>query len=557
MIRRLALLFVLAAAAAPAAAHAEVGDLAWRGCITKTLAPNESDSSRCPTKVPAAVGGRVVFAAGGTQAYTYSEGVVARHAVNPDGTLSLVDCIRGAEAPPAAAACPVVEGLFYSGRFALSPDEEELYVASAGGIALSALVHFHRDTSTGALTFGSCLARQVPLGACTQNTRINTSATPALTPDSNTLYLPSAGQLMRFTVQPDGTPVFASCHGIDAGCTTATIGGASVKMAGSDVYVGGQSALSHFKRAPDGTLTYVRCYSESPGPFGCPVGLRNAGANPHFSADGTQLYLLASSFSQRAVVLAYRDPATGDLTDTTFCLSDHGRDACPSYRGLGGAQSIAFSPDGAWAYIVGEALTILRRSPDGTLTRIRCIQGRYLSHAGCTRAAPGLGSNAGSDVVLNAAGTRLYYVGFDSVSVFDRVEYVPPAAPDPTPLNEQLGTLLAAKSAPLSAAAASETAATVATAPPPARRAARKPTVSARVVAQTVASPRSRPGAARGSRCAARSRGATGRRAARSGRRPGSCRAAAPRPPCRRAASARRPSRSDRCRRLPSARTAR
>ena len=553
MIKRLVLVLLVAAAVAPVPAQGAIGDLAFKSCVEARA--TFSDYLKCPTW-PVPMGSKVAFNSTGSEAFTFSGGVVARHTVNGDGTLTLVDCVKGAAV---TAPCATVNGLTEAGGDVLvSQNDQEVYVLSYPHLGESQFVHFNRDGG-GAMTFGSCLSQTV-LAGCTQSSHL--FAPDNLLQRGTQLFFIGNSRLLRFSISGSGTPVFLGCHGgSSSGCAGSIPDGFGNAMAlspdGNDLYAVGGASLRHFKFNGDGTLAGQPCFTFFvPNYTTCATVLPNC-CSAQFMAispDGTSLYTSGFSFTGKALEVFDRNPATGTLTPDPFCIGDLGTTAnpCGAFRGLGGTiADMVISPDNAWAYTYGESLTILQRSAGGALTRIRCLQGPG-ENAGCTRA--GFGVRTFGTLDLRPGGAAQLYAGSGgSLAIFDRVEYVPPTPPDPAPLNEQQGT----RTAPLarSESVAVLPAATPSPAPVAPRRGARTPGASARVTSQTVA--RSRPGAARGSRCAARSRGATGHRAARSGRRRGSCRSAARRPPCRRASRARRSSPSGPCRRSPSARTGR
>ena len=115
---------------------------------------------------------------------------------------------------------------------------------------------------------------------------------------------------------------------------------------GTDLYVASRqsSAVAHFTRDPvSGELDYVASYVDGVGGID---GLGGAGSLA-ISPDGLNVYVTGSL--DNAVVVFDRDPSDGSLT---FNQMRHEGD--PGIDGLEGAFGVAVSPDGENVYVTGE-----------------------------------------------------------------------------------------------------------------------------------------------------------------------------------------------------------
>lgn len=254
---------------------------------------------------------------------------------------------------------------------AVSPDGKHLYVTSQ---ANSRLLVYERDAN-GDLTlvqsyfeadlsapYGVAIS---PDGLHVFVTSIGHSALHILSRD------PEFGTVTTLDVIHDGDLVWCSpdppylclyVDGLDAP------DGIAVSPDGRNIYVAstGDNAVSIFRReVPTGTVTYRHRVKEG---VGSVVGLQEA-KDVAVSPDGSHVYVAASDSnepgSDGALTVFSRDPESGWLTyvesypDTGAFL-------------LGGASSVAVSPDGAQVYAASSqdgSLTVLTRNPaDGTLT---------------------------------------------------------------------------------------------------------------------------------------------------------------------------------------------
>jgi hypothetical protein len=186
--------------------------------------------------------------------------------------------------------------------------------------------------------------------------------------------------------------------------------GVAVAPDGTDVYVGAGAGIAHFRRAPDGSLTYANCVDTSSS-IGdrCPTADAPADGNGALSAnainiaispDGEDLYAVSWADS-----LAWwkRDPASGNLTwgdcwDGSETAATNGH--CGTATTFGGGnfpadsmdftQGIAVTPDGKSIFIAdqtGGLLQAQRNTSTGVATPTACFDTTGSAAAGCTTTA--------------------------------------------------------------------------------------------------------------------------------------------------------------------------
>ncbi|MGI9187113.1 MAG: hypothetical protein ACR2J9_06285, partial [Gaiellales bacterium] len=126
-----------------------------------------------------------------------SNGVVVGFSRNTaTGALTPLPGASGCVADSAVGACTVLAGqLFRAGAVSISPDGRSVYAVSTVSLGdVSGIVNvFARDTTTGALTYGSCVA-SAALGSCTVASGVfslltASSSKLAMSPDGRNAYL--------------------------------------------------------------------------------------------------------------------------------------------------------------------------------------------------------------------------------------------------------------------------------------------------------------------------------------------------------------------------------
>jgi len=280
-----------------------------------------------------------------------------------------------------------VEGLFGPSASAVSPDGANLYIAGTLGDALAV---FGRDVQSGRLTFleahrngvdgvdslGSAWALAVsPDGAHVYVASYSTSVITAFARD------PRTGRLTYVQAQRDGLP------GPDPGLL-----GLAVSPDGKHVYVSGlgqANDLAVFARdAVSGRLTPIAVVSS-----GLPPTMALA-----VSPDGAHVYTVGMA----GVVTAFqRDPATGRLTRLAAW-----RNGVDGVQGLGGADGIAVSSDGASVYVAGyydHAVAVFTRdASSGSLRYVHTVQSGVEGV---------LGLKGASGLVVSPDGAHLWATG--------------------------------------------------------------------------------------------------------------------------------------------------
>jgi DNA-binding beta-propeller fold protein YncE len=259
-------------------------------------------------------------------------------------------------------------------------------------------------------------------------------------------------------VSPDGASVYVAAWGSDAvgvfrraaatgrlvefACVsnngTTGVDGTAGQCADGDAMLGATAlAIS-----PDGKNVYAASYAsggiaefnrdQATGrlrQFGCvrPVatctGARGLGGASSIavSPDGTNVYVAAEGAD--AVTSLARDPATGALKGIG-CISDDGTDRmCGKGNALRGAAAVAVSPDGRFVYVAAayssSVLTFARDRATGKLTQTGCVLQLAPKHGSCT---PGYGIDGPVALAFAPDGRTLFVASYssNSVAVFAR-----------------------------------------------------------------------------------------------------------------------------------------
>jgi hypothetical protein len=431
---------------------AAVGDLTYQGCIS-----GETESAAACALIPSASSfgafsglsflQGVIVSPDGTSVYAVAEDddAIAAFARDPaTGALTYQGCISGdtaaGPAPLGSGACTLLASATVSGdesgvdrvrALAMSPDGAHLYAVAHND---DALVHFSRDESSGALTFGGCLTGDsdvsppcADVGGATAGGNASGLNQPYdLVVHEGSLYVLSqeddsivhftrgfGGSLAYstgdcFTGEVETGPASGGGSGACAASPTITAGGAnsgfdkprSVTMTtdGTSVYVAApqDDSVARFDRAA-GALTYQ----------GCITGEEATGPNP---------------------------PGTGACTPLPGPV---GVESQGELTGINNPQSIAVSPDGASLYLAsGNDTSVARfdRAAAGALTYRGCITGNvFIGPApggnGACAAAPVMttgGFDTGldnmRDVVVAPGGASVYAssAGDSAVVTFTR-----------------------------------------------------------------------------------------------------------------------------------------
>jgi len=300
-----------------------------------------------------------------------------------------------------------VDGLDNAASVAVSPDGESVYVA---GSQDNAVAVFHRDPSTGELTFVEC-----EKDGANGVDGLNRLRDVTVSPDGKHVYV-AGGQdhaLAVFARDPaTGALTFVECQKDGVGGVDGLSGAVSVTVSpdGAYVYVAadGDSALSVFARdAGTGRVTFVEVHTD--GASG--VDGLNRPFSVTASPGGEHVYVAA--IGDHSVAVFARN-TSGELTFVEVI-----KDGIGAVDGLASAYDVVVSPDGGHVYVAGaldDAVAVFSR--DGATGRLTFVEIQM----------NGVGSVAGLDypaaVMVSPDSEHVYAGGLfsDSVAVFARDE---------------------------------------------------------------------------------------------------------------------------------------
>ncbi|HET8529303.1 MAG TPA: beta-propeller fold lactonase family protein [Gaiellaceae bacterium] len=334
-----------------------------------------------------------------------------------------------------AALCKVGKGLIDAAAAAVSPDGENLYVASWGSDAVGV---FSRGAS-GGLTEFACISNNGTTGVdgtagqCGDGDAMWGATALVVSPDGRNVYVasyassgiaefardPASGRLRQFgCVRPIPT------------CTGARgLGGASsiaITPDGLNVYVAASAAdsVTSFTRDPaTGELKGIGCISDDGTDRMCAKGnaLRGASAVT-VSPDGKFVYVAAADSS--SVLTFARDPSTGQLRQAGCVLDAAPKPgSCSRAYGLGTPTGLALSPDGSALFVSSydsnAVVVFARNRTTGLLTERGCVSEPYEDDEkdGCTHVAPLYGPTG---IAVSPDGLQLYVTGEVGLTVFNR-----------------------------------------------------------------------------------------------------------------------------------------
>jgi DNA-binding beta-propeller fold protein YncE len=267
------------------------------------------------------------------------------------------------------------DGLNAARAVAVSPDGKSVYVVSGTD---DAIVRFDRDPATGVLTPKGCI-------------QDNDTGTDGCAGSTDGLRLP-----FSVAVSPDGTSVYVAARG--------------------------DSAITRFKRnTTTGALTPKGCVDDNDtGADACAEGTDGLGDvnGVAVSLDGESVY--AVSITDAAIVRFDRNLNSGGLVPKG-CIEDNDTgsgDCADTADGLGGAFSVAVSPDGANVYTTAlddSAIGIFgRNQTSGKLTAKDCFD----DAAGPDTCGDSIDGISGTDgIAISPDGESLYVTAINSNSV--------------------------------------------------------------------------------------------------------------------------------------------
>ncbi|HEX3240586.1 MAG TPA: hypothetical protein VHR18_10685 [Solirubrobacterales bacterium] len=219
--------------------------------------------------------------------------------------------------------------------------------------------------------------------------------------------------------------------------------GVVVAPDGTDVYVGAAAGVAHFRRAPDGSLSYASCFDTSPtagSPCPTTVPAEGQGAlslnaiNLAISPDGKSLYAVSWADS---LLWWNRDPVSGALTwggcrDAAANAAANGH--CGTATTFGGGnfpagsmdypQGISVSSDGQTVYIGDQTEGLLaaqRNTTTGVPTPTSCFNNTGSQATGCVALAAGVPmAVSGIDVAANGRDVYLRSISPGGITHFSR-----------------------------------------------------------------------------------------------------------------------------------------
>jgi len=300
-----------------------------------------------------------------------------------------------------------VDGLSNATDVAVSPDDGHVYVTGAldGTVAV-----FDRDPGTGALSFV-----EVERNGVGGVDGLGSAETIRLSPDGTDVYVagpgddavavfrrdPGTGALTFTEVQRDGP---SGAEGLESAR------GLAFDPTGTHLYVGATHDAVVFSRtAATGALAFVDAV---------PDGLATLGAIA-ISPDGAHVYVTTGvapfPYEQNGVAVLGRDAGTGLLA-----FIDVERDGVNGVQGLAGPRGVTVSPDGAHVYVVGDGspaggaiAAFSRNAGTGELTFVE-------TESDGVGGVDGLGGAEGITVSPDGAHVYVASTVDDAVAVFGR-----------------------------------------------------------------------------------------------------------------------------------------
>jgi 6-phosphogluconolactonase (cycloisomerase 2 family) len=289
----------------------------------------------------------------------------------------------------------------------------------------------------GTLKAGPCVTVSARKG-CTTGIGISGAAFSAISADGKSMYISgrdeaSIGVFRRNVVtgaltQLPGTKgcVHDQSVRLSSGCRAGhALGGVSqlvVSRDGKTVIAAarGSNAISVYKRAKDGSLTYLQCFRDARttgDPHCKQVVALGDSQSVAISGDGRSVYATGGSTS--TLVSFKRNPKTGKLTPAG-CLTSSSVSAyasCAPAPVLDGANRLLLSPNGLRLFVAAEqagAVSEFARDPrTGTLREVSCIGGDdNFVNAAC---AAGRAIRAPQALTLSPDGKQLYATVTDGI----------------------------------------------------------------------------------------------------------------------------------------------
>ncbi|GAB3255487.1 lactonase family protein [Nocardioides dilutus] len=423
-------------------AATEVGDLTYQGCFKRpggsATCAGTNNGLAGAHAVAMSPDGKSVYATG------HGDNTVSMFTRDPaTGALTPAGCVTDADLFPGTAGCTdFEEGMAEPFGIAVSPDGLDVYVAGQDD---SAITHFERDPVTGNLTGAGCIADTGDFAGCggaTQN-GLEHPFSLVVAPDGSAVYVAGGRALVRLVRNTTtGALSPGSClmgTGDSIGCGTQHDGigdlyDLAVSADGTSLHTVSRNGGAVFSFSPG--FGSAGCFYDSDNaPIGGCAATQGLAAarGVAVSPDGKSAYVVSGANS--ALVPFERGP-TGVLAPVG-CIGDVGTAACPATaQGLGSGVDVTVSADNASVYAVtedggGAIVSFSRNTTTGALTARGCIS-QVVDSAGCPSDEEGLFQPRG---VIGSPDAKSVYVssfGQDAIARFDRVA----GAVAPLPPNE-------------------------------------------------------------------------------------------------------------------------
>ena len=307
------------------------------GCISETGAGNCAVGRALKGVIDIAV------TADGKNAYAVSQtsgAVLAFARDTSNGVLTQLSGIHGCISEPAAEGCKAGRGLHTADAIAISPDDKNVYVASAGSNAVAV---FRRHAGTGFLTQASLQAGCVSDAGddgCTHGKALQIPTDIALSSDGASLYVTSRQSQAIAEFSRDTSTGLLTQNADPAGCISPT----------------GQS---------DPALSGTAGECTTGAHLGNPVFLVVDGTSAVFARGDSNV-----------IVAFARDTTTGALSEvsgTTSCVSEDGSGGtCSTGKGLTGFGALSLAPDGHGVYAASPdiaSVAVLLPNTSGTIAQ--------------------------------------------------------------------------------------------------------------------------------------------------------------------------------------------
>lgn len=288
----------------------------------------------------------------------------------------------------------------------------------------------------GSLSFGTCVSEPLSeLCSSTSGYGLQQPVGVAVSPDGDNVYVAGAGggAVSVLNRGSDGSLTFADCvggtnSGVDSQCSTAagvlTPEAIAVSPDGRDVYVLDHGQIDVFARSGSGSLSWVGCVGDAD-QSGCSATAPGHTLYPYHypgaivvSPDGDHVYTATDDGGgPNGAIDEFSRAANGTLT-AIGCVDAAGgtESGCSTQSSaIVAAGSLAVSPDGGYLFAgAGDAVASFKIASSGGLSKVGCIG----SASGCAAGAHLDGVNSSPDALAIAPdGSTLYAAAHQSAAI--------------------------------------------------------------------------------------------------------------------------------------------